>query len=692
MLKIGTLDDPAVSGAPLQLWGGHECTINRVQDAWFDQTVRAGHEERLEDIGLFAELGIRKLRYPILWERVSPLVPEHCDFAWLDQRLSEIRRVGMDPIATLCHHGSGPHYTSLLEDSFAPGLARHAAVVAERYPWITDYTPVNEPLTTARFSALYGFWYPHERDESAFWLALLNEIDATRLSMRAIRRFNPAARLIQTDDLGFCHATPPLQEEADFQNERRWMGWDLSCGMVTPDHPLWDRLVRLGFGERLRRIADDPCPPDVIGINHYLSSERLLDHRVEMHEARGIGDRDLGTCNGVQHVDVDAVRSLPDGVLGLGKLIEQAWERYGRSLALTECHYGSTRDEQARWFIAAWDELEALRRRGVDIGALTAWSLLGSYDWNRMVTTTAGHYEPGVYDVRDGQPRPTLMVRVLQELAAGRRPHGPGLDVSGWWQVEQRRAGMDQSVAIAPDAVAVSIAPQPPLAIVRGAGALTDAIMHACAVRGLRYAVVDEDHGSTLAALRPWAVFDARLIEGMPSELSLISHCRQAGLLHAAVVDAAADFSTLGSNELRAKSAPLFFAEDDTFEARALDMLDDYRTVTADGRLEWHAAYAPCVIDGVLDLLLDGMTGMAHFLPEPGWTQADVARALAAVAGHEPCRVIEVDGAGPCCREESVVPSYLPCLDTMLERFVNDRRLYRRGMSDAPEMMLEAAE
>ena len=50
--------------------------------------------------------------------------------------------------------------------------------MAERYPWLDDWTPVNEPLTTARFSALYGHWYPHARDEGAFFTALLNQIDA----------------------------------------------------------------------------------------------------------------------------------------------------------------------------------------------------------------------------------------------------------------------------------------------------------------------------------------------------------------------------------------------------------------------------------------------------------------------------------------------------------------------------------
>ncbi|HEX9954393.1 MAG TPA: family 1 glycosylhydrolase, partial [Allosphingosinicella sp.] len=260
----------------LELWGGYECTVNRVGDEWFDQTLKSGHQDRIEDLELLADLGMKSVRYPALWERISPDDAEARDFCWTDERFGELRRLGINPIVTLCHHGSGPQYTSLIDDSFAPGLARHAKAVAERYPWIRDWTPVNEPLTTARFSALYGLWYPHTRDEGTFWLALLNEIDATRLAMGEIRKINPQARLVATDDLGFCHATPPLQSDADLQNERRWIGWDLLFGMVVPGHALWERIAAFGYGERLRAIAADPCPPDVIGINHYLSSERLL--------------------------------------------------------------------------------------------------------------------------------------------------------------------------------------------------------------------------------------------------------------------------------------------------------------------------------------------------------------------------------------------------------------------------------
>jgi dTDP-4-dehydrorhamnose reductase len=81
----------------MELWGGHECTVNRVGDRWFDQTPRSGHEHRLGDLALFADLGIRKLRYPALWERISPDHAGRRDFRWTDERLPEIRRLGMQP-------------------------------------------------------------------------------------------------------------------------------------------------------------------------------------------------------------------------------------------------------------------------------------------------------------------------------------------------------------------------------------------------------------------------------------------------------------------------------------------------------------------------------------------------------------------------------------------------------------------
>src|SRR5690606_6638122 len=124
-----------------------------------------GHRERLEDLELFAGTGIRRLRQAVLWERHAGHRP---DWQQADAALARLRSLGIEPIVGLVHHGSGPPGTSLVDDSFAPGLAAHAARVARRYPWVERYTPVNEPLTTARFSGLYGLWYPHGRDNATF--------------------------------------------------------------------------------------------------------------------------------------------------------------------------------------------------------------------------------------------------------------------------------------------------------------------------------------------------------------------------------------------------------------------------------------------------------------------------------------------------------------------------------------------
>jgi dTDP-4-dehydrorhamnose reductase len=677
----------------LELWGGYECTVNRIGDRWRDQTIFSGHEDRSDDIELFASLGMKSLRYPALWERVSPDCPEQQDFRWTDERLAEMRRLGINPILTLCHHGSGPHYTSLVDPSFATGLASHAAAVARRYPWVRDYTPVNEPLTTARFSALYGYWYPHTKDEGLFWTALLNEIDATRLAMREIRKVNPDARLIQTDDLGYCHATPPLQCEADFQNERRWIGWDLLCGMVTPGHALWDRLASFGLEDRLWIIANDPCPPDVIGINHYLASERFRDHRLELHGDRALADRDTGDCAGVPFVDVDAIRNREEGVLGLPALIEQAWDRYGRTISITECHNGATREEQARWFIEVWEGAQALRERGVDLVSVTAWALLGSHDWNRMVTRFIGHYEPGVFDVRGGEPRPTLMATVLAELAAGRKPQVPAIAGKGWWQRETRfLRGPKQparSFEIKPGDLRESRA-SPIVILGEDDDNLVRMAVRACELRGLTYARVTGQLEEALAKASPWAVLDARDHDALCGPVKRSGRgdaCRSVAAAACGAREVPIGRITgtpswaaapIEAGVLEVRTGELFMPWDGTARAvQMLEALDRGRTVRADAGRNWTPVYGPDVVDLVLDLLIDGMTGMVSASAER-MTELDFARTLAVVAESDASLIAASGQAEAGMFNWTSSPRYLPPAESSIERLVREARAVRK--------------
>lgn len=419
---------------PLALWGGVECTVNRVGDRFFDQLERTGHAARLDDLDQIAALGLATLRYPVLWERVAPHSLDAADWPWVDARLGRLRALGVRPIVGLVHHGSGPRGTSLLDPGFAPALARFAQAVAERYPWVEAYTPVNEPLTTARFSGLYGHWYPHRRDTAAFARALVTQCWAIALAMRAVRAVNPAARLVQTEDLGRAWSTPALVYQADFENERRWLTWDLLAGRVDRGHALWPYLVGAGVGEdELDAFLEAPCPPDVVGVNHYVTSERFLDERLRRYPAwtHGGNGRD-------RYADVEAVRVLADGPAGLAALLGEAWARYGLPLAVTEVHLGGPADEQVRWLAEAWDAAAEARGAGADVRAVTAWALLGSYDWSSLLTREDGHYEPGPFDVRGGRLQETPLAEAVRALAAGQRPDGPALRQSGWWRRPER--------------------------------------------------------------------------------------------------------------------------------------------------------------------------------------------------------------------------------------------------------------
>ena len=400
-------------------------------DEYSDQLTRNGHRERLTDLDRFAALGLRTLRYPVLWEHVAPESLDQPDWHWPDERLTRLRELGITPIVGLVHHGSGPRYTALDQPSFAPGLARYARMVAERYPWVTDYTPVNEPLTTARFSGLYGLWYPHGHDDAIFVRLLLNQLHATRLAMHAIREVTPGARLVQTEDLGQAHGTPALARQVEFENHRRWLTFDILAGKLTPSHPLWDYLRTHGITENeLQLFVADPLPPDVLGINHYATSERYLDERLDLFP----GEPALHGLYHPAYADLQALRVAGVHVAGPEALLRTAWERYQLPLAVTEAHLGCTREEQLRWLYQLWQVTNRLRASGVDLRALTVWSLLGAFDWDNLLTQDGASYEPGVYDVRSGQPRPTALHGLVQSLIKRGSYAHPVLASPGWWQ------------------------------------------------------------------------------------------------------------------------------------------------------------------------------------------------------------------------------------------------------------------
>ncbi|HLP82261.1 MAG TPA: hypothetical protein VK141_09785 [Nitrosomonas sp.] len=87
-----------------EICGGLECTINTVKSCYNNQIPLHNHLHKAADLDLFASLGIKKLRYPLLWKTVVPHSMEEMNWKWTD---SIIHELDITPIAGLLHYGSG---------------------------------------------------------------------------------------------------------------------------------------------------------------------------------------------------------------------------------------------------------------------------------------------------------------------------------------------------------------------------------------------------------------------------------------------------------------------------------------------------------------------------------------------------------------------------------------------------------
>ncbi|WP_312485767.1 family 1 glycosylhydrolase [Massilia timonae] len=738
----------------LALWGGLECTVNRVRDNYFSQMDRNGHAGRLQDIERFASLGIQAIRYPVLWERTAPDGVDKADWSWPDERLPALRQLGVTPIVGLVHHGSGPRHTSLIDPAFPDLLAEYAGAVAARYPWVEYYTPVNEICTTARFSGLAGVWYPHGGDEATFIRALLVQCRATVLSMRAIRAVNPQAKLVQTDDLSKTYGTPEMEEITSFFNERRWLAWDLLCGMIDENHKLWSYLLDSGAGEEeLRWFRDNPCPPDVVGVNYYITSERWLDHRPERYP-----ETHRHVFRGVPHADVEAPRALATPTPGIAPLLMETWERYGLPIAITEAHIDANREDQMRWLLEIWNAALKARQQGADVRAVTVWALLGSFDWNCLVTECRGYYEPGPFDVRGPAPRPTAVATLMRELASKRPLSNPVLQGEGWW----RRPGRFLCKPVATRTAVADIAVRSqfksnlvqPILISGASGTLGSAFKRICEKRNLACHVLTRqemditDPASVEAAIvrfKPWAIvnaggyvrvdeaeadFDRCMRENTlgPTVLALacIRHALRFMTFSSDLVfdgareqpyvesDLANPLGVYGRSKLEAEQRVLdadpqalvirtssFFGPWDqhNFVTQALNALDVGLPFQAASDVTVSPTYVPDLVNVSLDLLIDRERGIWHLTNGEAVSWFELARRACAAAGvsSERLQEVSVEECGYAARR----PGYsalssergllLPSLDDALKRYVEAVQERANGVSLGHEQAGEAA-
>jgi dTDP-4-dehydrorhamnose reductase len=722
--------DDSKNNSP-EIWGGIECTINRVNDNFFDQLKYSQHYKRESDIELIADLGIKKIRYPVLWEKHQPQISSEIDWNWTERRLNLLRDKNIDVIAGLVHHGSGPAFTHLLDDNFPVLLAQYAKKVAEKFPWLEYYTPVNEPLTTARFSGLYGLWYPHKASGKEFAKMLLNEMKATVLAMAEIKKINPNAKLVQTEDLGKVYSTKKLRYQAKFENERRWLTFDLLCGKVDEKHLMWKHFKNLRIPEKdVRFFLDHPCVPDIFGFNHYVTSERYLDENLSAYPKRTHGGNGRH-----RYADVEVARVEVDEETGIETLLKEAWDRYQKPIAITEVHLHCHREEQLRWFKYIWNACLNVQKKGVEIKGVTAWALLGSFGWNKLLTKPRGLYEPGVFDLRGGRPRATALAKFIKRLNSEQDNH-PVSHEPGWWLRSSRLIFQKTITNNIPSHTLAGN--HRPLLIIGKNGTLGRAFARICYERTIPFVLVgreecDITNQQTIEAVinkyNPWAIINAAGYVRVDDAETDCDRCFNENtygpqILAEACLHHNIKFLTYSSDLVFDGQSNQPYTESDTvnplniygkskaqseelvlkinpqsliirtaaffgpwdeynFLHYVIDNLSKQQQITVANDLYISPTYVPDLVHHSLDLLIDEENGIWHIVNRGSTTWSELAYEVATkwrlnniFINSMPAREISLQAQRPAYSvlksEKGII---LPGLDNALQRFYNERKI-----------------
>jgi dTDP-4-dehydrorhamnose reductase len=169
-----------------------------------------------------------------------------------------------------------------------------------------------------------------------------------------------------------------------------------------------------------------------------------------------------------------------------------------------------------RWFHQVWNACSRLRNEGIPVEAVTAWSLLGTYNWNNLCTRDENFYEPGVFDLRNPEckPQPTALARLIQSLANKEDVH-PVTQSQGSWETGRRilyQAEIGQMSTLSHPSSSR------PILILGSTGTLGQAFARICGERNIHYVLLGrEDFNITrresLEALIhrhfPWAIINA---------------------------------------------------------------------------------------------------------------------------------------------------------------------------------------
>jgi beta-glucosidase/6-phospho-beta-glucosidase/beta-galactosidase len=346
-----------------------------------DEMEKTRHYQRWrEDFDLVKELGICYLRYGPPYYKAHVAAGRY-DWDFADETFHALKKMQITPIADLCHFGVPDWIGSFQNPDWPELFADYAGAFAKRYPWVRLFTPVNEILIAATFSAQYGWWNERMKSDRSFVTALKHLCRANTLAQAAILDAQPEATFIQSEATQYYHAEEPRSEEhAKFLNEKRFLALDLTYG-----YPMSAGMYRYLLDNGMTRDEYD----------------WFQQNHIKAHSVMG---NDYYATN--EHfVRADGSISTSGEILGYYIITRQYYDRYHLPVMHTETNSLGI-DEAPHWLLKEWQNMHRLKLDGVPIIGFTWYSLTDQVDWDTALREDAGRVNPlGLVDL-DRKMRP----------------------------------------------------------------------------------------------------------------------------------------------------------------------------------------------------------------------------------------------------------------------------------------------
>lgn len=381
---------------PIEFVGAFESCYMPQHDVDIFET--SGHTERwADDMMLLRASGVTRLRYPIRWHRIEEQ-PGVYNWAETDEVLEFLQTEGFSPIFDLLHHMSYPRWlTRGFGDSRLGGAyLRFCEAFALRYPWVTDYTLLNEPFTTIFMCGHQGIWPPHGLGLQSFIDMCRNVLPPLADAMRMFKDLLPAASHLYVEPCeGHTASVPEAEPAAALRNDRRFFILDLLQGVeMDTARPFVAEVIAAG-GEDLLGI--EGAEIDVLGLDYYAHMEWSFS-------------------------DEDGICPSPEPQ-GLTALIMQYWERYGIPMILGETNIRGFPSDRASWLKYTLEACENARTAGASMEGYCWFPFIDSLDWDSLLARADRHIDPvGVYWLDENLTRHDSVMAESYRMAAGGAP------------------------------------------------------------------------------------------------------------------------------------------------------------------------------------------------------------------------------------------------------------------------------